>query len=213
MNLKSALASVAAAVAMISAPSAHAAYSITFQNTTFTITQVDSNTFTLQIQNLLNATGDWADVTKYGALAFKDVGTGFTGATITPDGSNAEFNSELDSNGCKDPKGNNPSFCFTFAPLLAASNNDMFTIDVTGASLNFALTGPHLKVNFMNAQGTQIGNLLSQDLPSTSSSSGSSNTSGTSSGEMPEPGSSSLALLGLALIGGALAVRRKQQAR
>lgn len=201
MKLNSILAAAAVATAALATPLAHADYVLTSQGVTFTIAAVDTDTFTLKIDNLLNATGNWATVTQYGAFEFKDIGS-FTGGTINPGNESAAVNSGLSSNGCGQGNPQN-TYCFTFTPLLAVGASNTFTIDMTGGTLAFGASGPHLKVNFMNAQGIQVGNLLSLNLPS-SSSGGSSG----SSGLIPEPNSGLLAMLGLGLLGIGFTMRR-----
>jgi PEP-CTERM motif len=216
MKLKSLVASVAAAVSVLAAPIAQADAVGTFQNVTFTYTFVDSNTFTLRISGLLDsATGNWANVTHIGALSFSDVGVNPSSATITPGGSFVDGGLSSGADGCN---GNGASqFCFQFGANIAATNDNLFTIDLLAFTGTLAFTQnspPHLKVCFTQSASNNscVGSLLSADQVF-SSSSGSSTTSGTSSGTIPEPGSSSLALLGLGMLGAAFAVRRKQAQR
>jgi len=148
----------------LAASVASAAHVLSFQNTTFTIAQVDNNTFTLRIQNALNANGDWGNANYLDNMAFKDIGTGFTGAVLTP-GQWSYSANELSANGCYG--GASGGLCFDAVPAMALTNDMLFTIDVLGANLNFAATGPHLKLRFLALadSGRKEGSLLSQSLP------------------------------------------------
>jgi hypothetical protein len=202
MKLNSILACGALAVAAVASPAAHAAFVLSEQGVTFTIAQVDADSFTLKIDNLLNATGNWATVTQYGAFEFKNIGS-FTGGAINPGSESALVNVGLSNNGCGQGNPQN-TYCFTFTPLLAVGASDTFTIDMTGGTLAFGAAGPHLKVNFMNAQSRKVGDNLSLNLPSNGGSSG-------PSGFIPEPNSGVLALLGMSLLGIGFGARRKAQ--
>ena len=188
MNLKSIGVASAFCVAMAAAP-AHAGFGVEFQDVTFIIDVVDEaeGTFTLNIDNLLNASGDWENVTHVFALGFKGFGTNFnvTSSTISPAGQFAVGN-QLNAMGCD---GGTPAqqFCFEYSPLLQASNDMTFLIDLAGSFDADSIT-PHLKVNFTDAQGNKIGSLLSRNLP--------------------EPGV--LGLLGLSLVMLGLVRRRRQ---
>ena len=174
----------------------HAAFITTFQGVTFEINVTDAaaGIFTLEIDNLLNATGSWEDVTQIGSLGFKDIGTNFTaaGSTITP-GTATASPKELNANGCAGGSSTG-QICFPFNPLLAAANDMTFTIDLNG-SITVGPNGPHLKVNFRDAAGNKEGSLLSQNLPAT---------------EVPEPGALVLLGTGLALLSGWVVRRRRQ---
>src|ERR1044072_1829116 len=52
------------------------------QGVTFTTQAVDADTMTLQIQNVLNATGNWAPVQFFGGFSLNNIGT-FTGGQVT----------------------------------------------------------------------------------------------------------------------------------
>ena len=168
---------------------AQAAFVTDEQGVIFTINVTDAGAgiFTLNIAGLLDATGDWANVTQVGALAFKDLGTNFTvtGSTLTP-GTTSPNPEELNANGCAGGSSTG-QICFDFNPLFAASNDMTFTIDLNG-SITVGPNGPHLKVNFMDESGTQIGSLLSENLPGTN-------------GSVPEPGALAVLGTGLTLVG------------
>ena len=210
VSIKSLLAASAVALAVV-APPAHA--SLTVDNVTFTFQIVDSNTFTLEIENFLNASGGWTGVDSIGALAFKDLGSNFTvaGSTIAP-GSATGSGGELNANGCAG--GDSGGLCFTFDPLYTVASNDvLFTINVAGTLDTTVIDnkgGIHLKVNF-DKDGTQVGSLVSANFPAGSSSSSSSGGQESSSSGVPEPSSSALALLGLGLLGASFFNRRARR--
>lgn len=168
---------IAAAVAMAGCLAAPAmANQLTFQNVTFAINSVDSNTFNLTITNALNANGDWKGIEGLASFEIKTIGAvsnlDLTGWT--------DVSKALSANGCA--SGNSTGGCFTHdGGAQALSNNMSFNIDYTGT---LDLSAPHLKVLFTGAdQGNGHGNLLSQTVP------------------VPEPSTYALMLAGLGIVG------------
>jgi PEP-CTERM motif len=146
---------------------------LTFQNVTFGINEVNSNTFSLSITNALNATGDWAGIASLSDFHLRDLGT-VSGLTLT---GWSVTDLQLNANGCGG--GASGGFCFSKSPALPLTNSLTFNINYTGGTLN--LTAPHLMVRFLDGEGNKQGSLLSQNISA------------------PEP--SSVMLLGAALAG------------
>ena len=192
-----------AAALSLGAMAAHAG-TLTFQGVTFTATTVDSDTFSLRIQNALSGgTGDWANIQWLWLLGIKDVGTAsggsITGETVT------WTNEELDGSGGCGPGTPPGATCFTWATPKTLSDDFTLTINLTGGPFDF--TSPHIKVAFLctltlsQVTGTYdpCGSLMSMNIPADSDSD--------TDTDVPEPGT--LALLGLGLIGLGVVRRRK----
>jgi hypothetical protein len=225
--LKSLMAVGALALAA-AAPVSHAGvgdvYSATFQGVTFTFTQTDANTLTFRLAGTL--ADDWSTASYLGAFDLKDLGLNFStsGATATgPGGPITGLNDQLSASAqdCDSSASPPGSICFDVNPNVAVSSpfDITYTIVFTDA-LNIASTGVHLQIVWTDTSdnaGAKIGSLYSQDVGLSSSSSSSTGSSGgdtssssSSSGNVPEPNSSSLALLGLAMLGTAFGMRRRK---
>jgi len=191
MKFSRTLIAASVALAGLAALPAHADNSLTFQGVTFATTALDSDTLQLTITGALGATGDWTGITQLAAFEIKDVGavaTAVTGAGVTWTYSD----NALSANGCLN--GNSDGGCFTPSANVALTNSLVFDIDFAGPLDG---TPPHLKVLFLNVNGTKTGSLLSQDLPAVPG--------------VPEPGTYALMFAGLGVVG-FMARRRKQQA-
>jgi len=157
-------------------------YGLTFQDVTFSIEQIDSNTLKLRIQNALDASGDWASAVSISDFQFKDMGTP-SGGSATGAGTWIYTHDELNAGGCGGGDGA-AKHCFDAVSPVALSNDMTWTIDFASGALAFGPSGPHLKVRFLNAGGEKQGSLLSLNLPV----------------EVPEPATGLLLLSGLALV-------------
>ena len=201
-----------AALLSAAAAGAQADFVHTAQGVSFTYHGVDANTFTLRIQNAMDATGSWASATHLGYLGFKDLGslstlTGVQVAVNPAPASSIQWAytvGEVTGNGCN-ANANSNAICLDATPDLPLSNDLLFTIDLIGSGINIAnVTAPHLKASFTvwqeatrnKAAGfVTSGDQLAQTLAANAT-----------ANNLPEP--ASLALAGLALAGLALARRR-----
>ncbi|MDR7299249.1 hypothetical protein J2X16_004617 [Pelomonas aquatica] len=202
----------AAVMTALAATSALADFSYSTQGVDFTYHGMDANTFTLRIQNALDATGNWAPATHLGYLGFKGLGnlSTLTGVQVTVNPAPASSiqwlytAGEVTGNGCN-ANANSQSICLDATPDLPLSNDLLFTIDLLGNGINIgSVTAPQLKASFTvwqeatrnkPASFVGTGDQLAQTLASTAA-----------ANKLPEP--ASLALAGLALAGLALARRR-----
>jgi hypothetical protein len=196
------------------APAAHA--SAVFQGMTFTFTQIDTDT--LQFDLTGTPSGDWTGVNYLGAFAIKDIGFDFSTGTGTANGPGAtnlaSLNSQLSSSNidCSATGGGNYIGCWDISPdnaLGALPFHFTYTIDFT-SPLNISLSGPHLQIVFTNTLGgDKVGSLFSQNVALGSSSSGTPSSGVGSSGQVPEPATGSLVVIGLALLGAGFGFRRR----
>jgi hypothetical protein len=213
MSLNSKFKSLLTVAALVSAvgiaPVARATpdYSASFQGVTFDVTQTSSTAFSFDILGATSATGDWTGINFLSSFSFKGLGIDFNSASVsatayyhpsgpTIDGTNSQLSaSNLD---CSSSTGQTDIVCFYANPYIALTSSMLFDISITGGTLNFASTGPHLQIAFTTTQGgRKTGSLYSEDLPSTSSSS-SGGGGASSGGNIPEP--ATLALVGLGFL-------------
>ncbi len=192
---------------LVTASSAYAANSLTFQGVTFNSYAVDSDTLELTILNATHATGDWAGVGFIKAFEIKNITTSgdvTDAAMVSGPGLGDHTVTVVDSVegsvtgsvlGCKVGSSDlTNGACFAFNSPLALSNSMTWRLDFVGP-LNFSL--PHLKLEFMkNASDTRkTGSLLSMGLPAVPT-------------PVPEPETYAMLLAGLGLLG-TFAKRRK----
>jgi MYXO-CTERM domain-containing protein len=189
--------------------------SAVFQGLTFTFIQTDSDSLTFGIKG--TPTGDWATAGFLGAFSLNDLGLDFAGVgsatalangpgAVNLAGSNGGVNGNAPA--CDGGSGNK-FICFNITPDIALPSpiDFLYTIDFSQA-LNIDAAGPHLKIAFTETQGAakKVGSLYSQNVGLGTSSTSSGGAS--SSGDIPEPNTGSMALLGLGLLAGSFAWRR-----
>ena len=208
-----ALSAVALAVA---APVAQAAigdtYQSTFQGVTFTFHEVDATTLTFELAGSKPLAPDWNTANYLAAFDLKDVGLNFKTVTATANGPGAVnlagLNDQLSASSVDCVSAGSPpgSICFDIAPDFQLPNTFDLTYTIVFSSAMFiGDTGPHLQIAFSNTlNGPKVGSLYSQNVPQTSSQ------STNSTGQIPEPNSSALALLALGLLGGGFWTRRRK---
>jgi hypothetical protein len=144
-----------------------------------------------------------APAVSIGAIALKDIGSFSSVAMTGPGGFTGwSFSSnELNANGCAGGHGGSDSgkaLCFS-GPGISLADNMIFkfTFTPTGTGLN--LTDPHLKVNFLDSKGSQVGSLISENIAAAQVS------------PVPEPETYAMLVAGLGCVG--VMARRRQSAR
>lgn len=137
---------------------------ITQDGVVFTST-FTGNVLTLEI-DAARRSGGWAAATAIDALALKTIGS-FSGVKMSSSTGAAWplSASELKAKGCAGASTSSGAeqrlLCVTGAGV-ALTDNMLFTFTFDGTP---TLTAPHLKVHFVNANGTKAGSLLSMDFP------------------------------------------------
>jgi hypothetical protein len=169
MSFKLFKAALVAGVALIGTTFGASAALIS-QGVTFTFEAVDANTLRFTVDNLPNATGNWASVNFFDAFDLRNVGS-FLSATATygATSQSAVLGKQVSGSGVGCNNGGGASACFNWVPNLSITDHMVFNIAFVpnGAGLNFS--DPHLKVSFLvNDDDTKkTGDLLSQDIPIT----------------------------------------------
>lgn len=155
----------AASSLLIVAASNASAGVITQDGVVFTSTYT-GNVLTLEI-DAANRNGGWAGASAISALSLKTIG-GFSGVSMNSSSGMAWAlsASELSARGCSSPKAGSSTagmtrLCYSGSSI-ALADNMQFTFTFTGSP---SLSAPHLKVRFVDAQGSKVGSLLSLDFP------------------------------------------------
>ena len=160
-----ALAALLAATTM----TAHAGV-LTLDGVTFT-SSWSGNVLTLEI-DAAKRSGGWSGATGLAAVAIKGVGS-YSSVSVSggPGGTDAWklSTSELKASGCSGASNGaaGSRMCF-YGQQIALADDMVFKFTFAGASV--ATNEPHVKVEFVNAQGTKVGSLLSQVLPASTAS-------------------------------------------
>ncbi len=201
-------------ISMASSLYALPVYDATFQGVTFTFTKLDADTLKFELKG--TPSGDWTGVQFLGAFALKGLGIDFTSASGTANGPGAtdlvSLNTQLSANNfdCSETAGGQKGIgCWDIDPDVALGGSPFdFVYDIDfSAPLNISTDGVHLQIVFTNtAGGGKVGSLYSQNV---GSSSGTASSGTGSSGQVPEPATGSLVLIGLALVGAGFKLRRR----
>lgn len=138
---------------------------ITQDGVVFTSTYSGS-VLTLEI-DAANRNGGWASASAISALSLKTIG-GFSSVSMSSSSGMAWAlsASELSARGCSTPKAGSSTasmtrLCYSGSSI-ALADNMQFMFTFTGSP---SLSAPHLKVRFVDAQGSKVGSLLSLDFP------------------------------------------------
>ena len=138
---------------------------LTLDGVTFT-SNWNSKVLTLEI-DAANRSGGWSTATGLAALAIKDVGT-YSSVSVSsaPGGTGAWklSTSELKASGCSGTSNGaaGSRMCF-YGQQIALGDDMVFKFTFDGPAVT--PTDPHVKVEFVDAQGRKVGSLLSQTLP------------------------------------------------
>lgn len=153
---------------MLAGTTLSASASTISQGVTFTFEAVDADTLRLTVDNLPNATGNWAPVNFFDAFDVRDVGS-FSSATATYGVTSVGgvLGNQVNGSGVGCSNGGGASACFDWSPNLAITSHMVFNIDFvpTGGGVDFS--NPHLKVSFLvnDTDTTKTGDLLSLNIP------------------------------------------------
>lgn len=138
---------------------------ITQDGVVFTSTY-DGNVLTLEI-DAANRSGGWAAASAIDALSLKTIGSFSDVAMRSSSGTAWSLvPGELNAHGCAAARTRAATagmtrLCYAGADI-ALADNMLFTFTFSGTP---SLSAPHLKVHFVDAQGSKVGSLLSLDFP------------------------------------------------
>lgn len=153
---------------MLAGTTLSASASIISQGVTFTFEAVDADTLRLTVDNLPNATGDWASVNFFDAFDIRDVGS-FSSATATygVTSVSGQLGQQANGSGVGCNSGGGASACFNWGPNLSITNHMVFNIDFIPAGAGLDFSNPHLKVSFLvnDTDTRKTGDLLSLNIP------------------------------------------------
>jgi hypothetical protein len=173
---------------------------LTYDGVTFTATRTGS-TLSIEI-DAAHPSGGWANAKTIGAIQIQDVGKFDSVSLIQAPGAASGWvfmPQQLGTGGCSGGLQPDKFACYS-GTHVALADDMVFKFAFTGTKLD--LSDPALKVEFFDADGKKNGSLLSQNIPT--------GTSTGTGGEVPEPATTALVLGGIGLMG--LARRRKTAA-
>jgi hypothetical protein len=136
------------------------------QGVTFTFTVLDSDSLRLTVDNVLNATGNWAPVNFFDAFSISEAGS-FSAATATYVGNGqseiGSIGQQVTGSGIGCANGGGASACFDWTANLSLANHMVFNIDFVASGGGLDFSKPHLKVAFLvnDADTSKTGDLLS----------------------------------------------------